>query len=578
MIDKQLFQLPKIKSLFKMLAGLTILQAFMILLQASFLTKALVISWKQLALHNILWPTVGFLAAFLSRHFINWLKDIMLDRFATQTTEDLRNQVLHKIYQSGSQIVAHTGSGNLVTETLDGMDQVNNYLNLILSKFMNMMIIPWIILVFVFWQNRTSGIILILVFPVIILFMIILGYAAQDKSEDQYAQYVVLSNHFLDALRGLTTLKMLGLSKEYAHNVQTVSENYRKKTMSTLTIAILSTFALDWFTTLSIALLAVFLGLALIKGTIPLTPALVTLILAPEYFLPLRNFANDYHATLDGKNAFTAAMDLLNQPTVKNQQRLAPFTWQQDSRLQLKQLAFQYESDQANLQDLNLKISGYQKIAIIGQSGAGKTTLLDLLSGFLVPKSGKIQLNNHQLPHLAQTNWQKQIAYLPQKPYLFSKTIANNIRFYQPNATDDQVKMAVQQAGLTEFINHLPTGLETKVGEGGRGISGGQAQRIMLARAFLAQERRVLLLDEPTAHLDIETEYNLKQTMLPLFENHLVIFATHRLHWLNQMDYVVVLDRGKIVEQGSLKQLQQETSGPFYDLTFHMRGEQNVEA
>lgn len=574
MIDKRLFKLPGIKPLFKMLAGLTVLQAFMILFQAIFLAKVLVLSWQRKGLSQLGWLAGAFFLAFLGRHGLNWIKNRLLDRYATKTTEDLRQKLLAQVYTTGAAMIAQKGSGNIVTNALDGMDEVNNYFNLILSKFMNMMIIPWILLVYIFWQNLTSGIVLVLVFPIIILFMIILGYAAKDKASSQYAEYVVLSNHFLDALRGLTTLKMLGLSKEYTHNIYQVSENYRKKTLSTLRIAILSTFALDWFTTLSIAILAVFLGLALMNGTLPLYPALVTLILAPEYFLPLRDFASDYHATLNGKNAFQQTLDILAIPTVTDRTLLPAFTWNEQSRLTIQHLNFQYDGtmDQVNLKDLNLTLQGYERVAIIGQSGAGKSTLLEALSGFVIPQTGNIQLNGHQLPHLAQDQWQQQFTYLPQKPYLFSDTIANNIRFYQPTASNEEVQQAMEQAGLAKFIATLPQGLQTRVGEAGRGISGGQAQRIMLARAFLVQQRHILIFDEPTAHLDIETEYALKKTMVQLFEHHLVLFATHRLHWLEQMDYVLVLDNGKIAEQGPVKQLIQKQHGPFFELTSHMRG------
>lgn len=575
MIDKRLFQLPGIKPLFIKLAGLTVLQAFMILLQAIYLTKSLVVSWKQQSLQHIFVPMACFFVAFMLRHCLTWIKNKILNKYATHTTEEIRNQLLDKIYTTGPQMISKAGSGNLVTTALNGMDQINNYFNLILSKFMNMMIIPWIILIFIFFQNVASGITLILVFPIIIIFMIILGYAAQSKADSQYAEYVVLSNHFVDALRGLTTLKMLGLSKEYTHNIYTVSEEYRKKTMSTLRVAILSTFALDWFTTLSIAILAVFLGFALIDGKMPLYPALVTLILAPDYFLPLRDFAGDYHATLDGKNAFTSTMKILNTPETSDRKELKDFTWNKDSDLQVNNLNFKYDNNlqHTDLTNIDLNIKGYQRVAIIGKSGSGKSTLLDILSGFLTPENGDINLNGQQLPHLAQDNWQKQFTYLPQKPYLFSDTIANNIRFYDPQATDEEVKEAVKKADLDKFISSLPKGLNTKVGEGGRGISGGQSQRIMLARAFLANNRHILIFDEPTAHLDIETEYALKKTMVKLFDQHLVLFATHRLHWLKQMDYVIVLDEGKIVEQGPVDQLVKEKSGPFYDLTSHMRGD-----
>ncbi|UQS82977.1 thiol reductant ABC exporter subunit CydD [Bombilactobacillus thymidiniphilus] len=573
MIDKRLFQLPGVKSLFQMLAGLTILQAFAILLQAKYLAESLVILWHRQNWHLMLIPLVFFVIAFLVRHLLTWLKDILLDRFATKSTEHLRQQSLAKIYAAGLQMTAKKGSGNLVTNVLNGMDDVHDYFNLILSKFMNLAIIPWVILCFVFYQDHTSGIILILVFPVIILFMIILGYAAQRKADNQYSEYVTLSNHFLDALRGLPTLKMLGLSKQYAHNVYSVSESYRKRTMSTLRVAILSTFALDWFTTLSIAIVAVFLGLGLMNGRIALYPALIALILSPEYFLPLRDFSSDYHATLNGKNAFTAVNELIATPITAPQKQLDSFTWNKTSQLTLEHIDFDYDQ-QPTLKDLSLQLAGFQKIAIIGQSGSGKSTLLDLLGGFLTPNAGQVIVNEQVIPNLAQINWQNQVTYLPQKPHLFSDTIANNILFYQPKAAPLALQKAVQQAGLTEFIASLPDGLDTLVGEGGRGISGGQAQRIMLARAFLANQRHILLFDEPTAHLDIETEYKLKQTMLPLFENHLVIFATHRLHWLQQMDYVIVMDQGKIVEQGPIEQLQKQNTGPFYELTSHMRGEQ----
>ena len=441
---------------------------------------------------------------------------------------------------------------------------------------MNMMIIPWIVLVYVFTLDKDSGITMVVVFPVIILFMIILGYAARDKADRQYATYKVLSNHFVDALQGLETLKLLGLSKRYSKNVHEVSENYRKATMSTLKIAILSTFALDFFTTLSIALIALFLGLRLLEGGMTLLPALTVLILAPEFFLPVREFSSDYHATLDGKNAMGAILDVLEikAPIDTNVLSVDEAKWNETSELTIKGMSVHHdEQGQPALSDIDFNWKGYGKIGLIGASGSGKSTFIDTIGGFLQPDEGvSIELNQIGIPHFAQRNWQKEIIYIPQKPYIFHDTLANNVRFYMPESEDQAVLEAIKKAGLEDFVAELPNGIHTIIGESGRTLSGGQAQRISVARAFLDPERKILLFDEPTAHLDIETEVALKESILPLMENHLVFFSTHRFHWTNEMDYILVLDQGKIVDAGTHEELLAK-NGPYVNLMNQMRGE-----
>ena len=192
---------------------------------------------------------------------------------------------------------------------------------------------------------------------------------------------------------------------------------------------------------------------------------------------------------------------------------------------------------------------------MVGESGSGKSTLLNIISGFLLPTSGQITVANQTISHLAQVDWQKKFFYMPQHPYIFHDTLRENITFYAKNVTNEQITIATQKAGLTELVNELPEGLDSVIGESGRQVSGGQAQRIALARMLLDDQRKILFFDEPTAHLDIETEYDLKQTMAPILSSHLVFFATHRLHWLDQMDYVLVMRHGKIVEQGEPQQL-----------------------
>ncbi len=560
MIDQRLFDLPGMKKNAAVIGIMIFIQALAIIIQGRYLSVAIVNLWNIQALSTILVPTVIFGIAFAARHLFTMGENRFLYPSVEKITGDMRKNLMAKIFRLGPAEVEKRGTGNVVTMALEGIDQVQTYLMLVIIKMMDMSITPWLILLYIAYLNIWQVLFLFIIYPVIILFMIILGLAAQAKADRQYEGYTRLSNHFVDTLRGLPTLKQLGLSKQYANNVYEVSESYRKETMSTLVIALTSTFALDFFTTLSIAVVAVLLGFDLMYGKVPLLPALTILVLAPDYFLPIRNFANDYHATLNGKNALTAVLDVLKEPEVKDRKVLKDFTWDQNSDLKFDNLDFTHRgSKKKSLTGVSFDVSGFKKIGIIGESGSGKTTLINLIAGFLSPDDpNKVSINGQVLPHLDQQSWQKNFLYIPQAPYIFHDTLANNISFYVQKATKEEVQTAANRAGLTDFIATLPDGLDTMIGEGAREVSGGQAQRIALARAFLDTSRKVLIFDEPTAHLDIETEVALKKDILPVFNNHLVFFATHRLHWINEMDYVLVMDHGRLVEQGTPEELSKE--------------------
>jgi ATP-binding cassette subfamily C protein CydD len=404
-----------------------------------------------------------------------------------------------------------------------------------------------------------SGILLLLTMPVLIVFMILLGLAAQKKMDDRWASYRVLSNHFIDSLRGLPTLYYLGISKLHKRTINRVSDKYRTMTMGTLRLAFLSSFALDFFTMLSIAFVAVALGIRLVDGHILLEPALIVLILAPEYFLPVRELGQDYHATLDGKEA----AQQLNAYTRKDgvtefhsENFSTPDHWSDKAKLAIENCSVKYEDgSKPALKDLMINFSGFEKVGIIGPSGAGKSTLIDFVSGFIQHGSGTIKMNGKTIS-FASNKWRHQVTYIPQHPYLFSASFRDNIAFYSPEATDQQIRQAAEAAGLDLLIRSFPQGMNERIGNGGRQLSGGQEQRVALARAFLC-DRPILLLDEPTAHLDIETEYELKEPMLRLFANKLVLLATHRLHWMEQMDRILVIRDGQIVETGNQDQLIQ---------------------
>ena len=568
MIDKSLFELPGVRRMFPILGILAVFQFIAISGQALFLATAITKLWQgQLFSHTIPW-VLGFFACFLSREIINFGRSKALDKLAYQLATKLRGDMLDKFFRLGPVAIANLGSGSAATTVITGIDQVENYIKLVLSKVLNMMIIPMLILIPVYFLDWQSGIVLTLTFPFAIIFMILLGYAAQGRAERQYKTFQYLSNHFLDSLRGISTLKYFGLSKDYSNSIYKTSEDFRKETMGALRIAMLSTFALDFFASLSVAVVALFLGLRLMSGDILLFPALAALILAPEYFLPLRDFASDYHATLNGKNALAAVNEVLSTEENTLSVLTEKVTWSANSQLQLTELGKIYDTGRG-ISNVNLSVNGFKKIAIVGNSGSGKSTLLSMLAGFLKPTAGEIKLNEQSLTSLTDENYRQSVQFIPQKTYIFAGTFRENLAFYEPDSTDDEIKAAAKLAGLESLIDEI--GLDGQIGASGRTISGGQAQRVALARAFLSHTRNILFLDEPTAHLDIETELEIKANILPLLENKLVFIATHRLHWLSSMDLVIVLNEGQVAGIGTPEQLLSENTY-YQKLLSQMRG------
>ncbi|MBO2536118.1 thiol reductant ABC exporter subunit CydD [Rummeliibacillus suwonensis] len=565
MIDQALFKLNGITKTLVFLFIMAIFQGIFTILQAIYLATTITNLFHKEQLADQLLPMSLFFIFFIAKHIVIYFREKYMTHFSIKTGAALRKKLTTKLFHLGPNITATTGSGNMVTMALEGISNVEKYVQLFLPKLMNMMIVPILIFIYIFMLDGRSALILFLVLPVLIFFLILLGFAARTRADKQYESYQILSNHFVDSLRGLKTLRFLGLSKKYDRNIRKVSEQYRKATMNTLAIAFLSTFALEFFTSISIAIVALFLGLGLINSTLTLLPSLTILILAPEYFAPIREFGSDYHATLDGKNAFTAISAILEKPIYTQDQTKLP-AWDEHASLKIKNMTVQVAGASAPLLDqVSFSIKGYQKIGIIGASGAGKSTLIHALSGFVNTNAEEIQINDQTIQSFANKDWQKQIYYIPQHPYIFHDTVRHNVAFYTKEATDEQIKRACERAGLTDVIESLPNGYDEMIGETGRSLSGGQEQRIALARAFLEDSRKILLFDEPTAHLDIETEWEIKQRMLPLLKERFVFFATHRLHWMKDMDWILVMHHGKIVEQGTHEELL-EKQGYYYDL------------
>lgn len=524
-------------------------EAVAVIAQAYYLARAITFLFQGIPIEEVLTDIGFFFIVFVIRYIITHIETAVTDHYAAESAKMLRNELMNVYFEKNISFVQKIGTGHLVTLAMDGVDDVKKYVEIIGIRMIKTVIIPVLIVIYVFFYDPISSIILVASVPIVVIFMILLGMAAEKMADKQYETYTRLSNHFIDSLKGLETLTYLGKSRDHAKKVYRVSSEYRKATMKTLRVAFLSSFALDFFTSLSIAFVAVGLGFRLIEGQILLLPALTILILAPEYFSPIKQVGKDYHATLDGQIAIAEIDELLTVQKVEEvTEKNKSIIWNEESKIEFNKVTVEIDRKKL-LQSISFQANrGW--VGIVGESGAGKSTLISLLAGRIESAQGTIKINNEFVTSLNNAAWFEKIAYIPQHPYIFPLSLVENIRFYQPDISDSEVKDIIEKIGLQDLVMELPNWMYEKIGEGGRMLSGGQEQRIAIARALLS-EKPIILLDEPTAHLDIATEYEIKQLMLELFNNKLVFLATHRLHWMKEMDQIIMLQDGRQVEYGS---------------------------
>lgn len=548
MIDKLVLSLPGVRALIAKTAVLTAVLGAAVIGFSLCLASALSNLWHGAPVADQAGLLAGAAALLVTRRLVAELIDAVVARAARNTAARLRAELLERVFDDGAALSRTRGTAAVATSVIEGADQIETYLRLFVPRLVAVVVVPLEILAFVFPTDWVTGVIALVAFPFIILYMVLLGATAKAEAKARLAQFNELANHFVDSLRGLSTLRLFGRVEARGTALFSASERFRELTMRTMRTATLSSAVLDLFATGSLAAIAVMLGFRLVDGDLALFPALLVLVIVPEYFRPVREFASDYHATLDGKNALEAVCALLGEPRrPTGDTPLA--TWGDDSAIELCGIGLSYDGYRA-LDGASLRFEGCARIGIVGASGAGKSTLARIIGGFADPDEGSIRFDGAELGTLRQRDWLRQVIFVPQNPYLFHASLRDNVAFYRPDASDEDVRHAVRAAGLDGVIASLPDGLDTMIGEGGRALSGGEAQRVAIARALVDRSRRVIVFDEPTAHLDIETEYELKERMLPLMEGRLVVFATHRFHWLANMDTVVVLDQGRIVNVG----------------------------
>lgn len=536
---KKKLKLPVKNSLLIILAILSFFEAVCIIMQTAFLAKAIVALFNFN--YDVLNYSILFFIGYLFKTVFLHLQQYFTERESVKLEKELRFKLINSYLENGSDFVNKEGSGKLVTLSIDGIGQVKNYFELVVSKKMRSVFIPVIVVLFIFYTDRVSAFMISSFIPVIVIFMILLGVTARDMADRQYKKYRILSNNFIDTIRGIESLKFLGISKNYLPIMEKKNKEYRKSTMNTLKYAFLNSFALDFLTTLAIAFLAVRLGILLIDGETYLLPSLTVLLISPEFFLPMKQAATDYHATLNGQIAYE---EILNIIEGNNKSKKDYFQINDFNNISLANVSL-IKDDSKILSNIDFTVNKGDKICLVGFSGSGKSSLISILSGFYEPSDGEIFVNDKKVL-LNNSNWLNKVSYISQFPYIFPDTIKNNILFYSNgDVSDEKLNYICEHVGLKDFILELENGYDTFIGEGGQELSGGQSQRIAIARSLIS-DREIIILDEPTSHLDIETEFEIKEKLLKLFEGRTVIIATHRLHWLNNMDYVLHINQGKI--------------------------------
>lgn len=503
---------------------------------------------------------LGLLGLLAVRAVTVWLGECAAFDTAAKVRTRLRDQVYRHLQMLGPAYLATERSGALVETLTKGIDDLEGYYARFLPTMTLTMILPLALLTVVLPMDWLTAAVLLITAPMIPLFMILIGSGAEVRNQRQWKQLARMSAHFLDVIQGLTTLKLFGASRREVAIIAKISDDYRISTMQVLRIAFLSSAVLEFFATVGIAIVAVFIGFRLYDMTLPVPPwfqvpdinflhGLFVLMLAPEFYAPLRNLGTQYHARMAATAAAEQLIRVLDTPPAQALAGTTALTARRPLAVHFDAVHFSYEAGRDALQGLDLTIPAGQRIALVGTSGAGKTTMINLLLGFLTPTAGRIMINDQDLAEIDLADWRRHLAWVPQQPRLFQGSIADNIRLGAPEATLVAVREAARRARIDTFIDSLPNGYNSQVGERGAGLSGGQIQRIALARAFV-RDAPLVILDEATANLDPESERLVQESIDELALGRTLLVIAHRLATVRRADQILVLDQGRIVELG----------------------------
>ena len=550
MIDRRLFSEAKAARLVLLLTvTLGFITGVTVIIQAFLLSR--IINFVFLG-GNTLHDVSGYLwalgAVIVFRAVLSWGGQTTAKHLATHIKTELRTRLMTHLFALGATYTRGERSGELTNTATEGIEALDAYFSDYLPGAFNALLVPALILFVAFPVDVLTGVVFLVTAPLIPLFMALIGMIAGRLARSQYGAMSRMSAHFLDVMQGLTTLKLFNRTERQRQTIQHITDEFRKSTMSVLRVAFLSAFWLEFLATISVALVAVEIGVRLLHGGIPFEAAFFLLVLAPDYYLPLRSLGAKFHAGTEGVAASQRIFEVLDTPLPPSVEQPVPIPARHHIRFD--EVQFSYDAERHALKGVSFEIKQGQRVALVGYSGGGKSTIASLLLRFIHPTGGSITVDGVDLNTLDAHHWRETLAWVPQSPYLFNDTIAANIRLGKADAPQAEVEQAAKQAGIHDFILMLPEGYETIVGERGARLSGGQAQRVAIARAFL-RDAPLLILDEATSNLDPQTEAQIESALETLMQGRTVLIIAHRLSTVYRADQIIVLQDGNIAQQGS---------------------------
>lgn len=556
-------QQEPIKKLMRANIALATLSALILVAQTYFLATLL----DKLIMQNVprdeLIPYfLGLIIGFGLRAIILWVREKIGFRSGQLLRNHIRQKILDKIHLVGPATINQKPAGSWASIMLEQVENLHNFYARFLPQQSLSAIVPVVIFIAVFPLNWAAGLILMITAPLVPLFMIIVGIAAADNSQKNMDTLSRLSAQFLDRLRGLETLRLFNRTSEQTEHIENATEDFRETTMDVLKLAFLSSAVLEFFTSISIALMAVYFGFSYLGqiefGTYnaPLTlfTGFFCLILAPEFYQPLRDLGTYYHDRAAGIGAANAIVDFLEEDFLTVHQNEKAISLESAVEISAENLVVLSTQGSALIKPLNFQIPANHNVALVGQSGAGKTSLINAILGFL-PYEGSLKINGQELRESNLADWRKHIAWVGQNPLLLQGTIKENLLLGNIQANDEEINQALMHSQAKEFTDKL--GLHHEIKDGGLGISVGQAQRLAIARALL-RKGDLLLLDEPTASLDAQSENLVLHALNEASQHQTTLMITHRIEDLKQCDQIFVMQRGEIVQQGKFAELQHE--------------------
>ncbi|HHF6556480.1 ATP-binding/permease protein CydD [Haemophilus influenzae] len=556
-------QQEPIKKLMRANIALATLSALILVAQTYFLATLL----DKLIMQNVprdeLIPYfLGLIIGFGMRAIILWVREKIGFRSGQLLRNHIRQKILDKIHLVGPATINQKPAGSWASIMLEQVENLHNFYARFLPQQSLSAIVPVVIFIAVFPLNWAAGLILMITAPLVPLFMIIVGIAAADNSQKNMDTLSRLSAQFLDRLRGLETLRLFNRTSEQTEHIENATEDFRETTMDVLKLAFLSSAVLEFFTSISIALMAVYFGFSYLGqiefGTYnaPLTlfTGFFCLILAPEFYQPLRDLGTYYHDRAAGIGAANAIVDFLEEDFLTVHQNEKAISLESAVEISAENLVVLSTQGSALTKPLNFQIPANHNVALVGQSGAGKTSLINAILGFL-PYEGSLKINGQELRESNLADWRRHIAWVGQNPLLLQGTIKANLLLGDIQANDEEINQALMHSQAKEFTDKL--GLHHEIKDGGLGVSVGQAQRLAIARALL-RKGDLLLLDEPTASLDAQSENLVLYALNEASQHQTTLMITHRIEDLKQCDQIFVMQRGEIVQQGKFAELQHE--------------------